>query len=111
MQCSSLAQGARNASLCWAGDNCVMVVNFNPARIFKFNPETKAVLWTKALSKTPYCVASTSHAVLVSGNGNNGLWISVLNPQNGLCPAISFTTFTYQLSSPYYTCNSRQKVL
>ena len=110
IQCSSQAQGARNASQCSTGDNCAKNTTTDPAGIIKFNLKTKTVLWTKTLAKTPYCVASTPRAVLVSGNGNNGIWITVLNPQNGLCLSISFTTFTYKLSSPYYTCNSRQKV-
>ena len=95
IRCSSLAEGAINASLCWAGDSCVMITAYNPPRVFKFNLETKTVLWTKSLSKTPYCVASTSRAVLVSGDGRSGIWISVLNPQNGLCLSVSFTTLTY----------------
>ena len=108
IRCSSLAEGVINVSLCWAGDKCVMVTTKAHPRIFKFNLETQTILWTKTLSKAPYCVASTSHAVLVSGDGRSGMWISVLNPQNGMCLSISFTTFTYQLSSPRpcYSCKA-----
>ena len=106
IRCSSFAEGAINASLCWGEDSCVMVTTFKPPRIFKFNLETQTILWTKNLSKNPYCVASTSRAVLVSGDGRSGIWISVLNPLNGLCLSISFITFTYLLSSPSFTCKA-----
>ena len=95
IQCLSLAKGATYASVCWAGNNCVMITTYNPARILKFNLVTQTILWTKTLSEAPYCVASTSHAVLVSGDGMSGIWITVLNPQNGLCLSLSLTTLTY----------------
>ena len=73
-----------STSMCYSGESCFIITTQSPARVLKFDTKTNTVLWTKTLPKTPYCVASTPQAVLVSGNGlNGGVWIAVLNPENG----------------------------
>ena len=79
-----LPNGSTYASLSYSGENCFIITTQSPAQVLKFDTKTTTVLWTNTLPKVPYCVASTSQAVFVSGYGlSMGVWIAVLNLENG----------------------------
>ena len=77
-----------HTSMCSAGKDCVIITSYSPPQASKININTGAVLWTTTITYHPYSSTCVSKTLLVGLNGYGharGIWIEVLNTENGEC--------------------------
>ena len=75
-------------SMCSAGKDCVIITSYSPSQASMFNFKTGTVVWTTALTYHPFSSTCLAQTVLVGLNGYDharGIWIDVLNIENGEC--------------------------
>ena len=77
-------------SMCPAGKDCVIITSFIPPQVSKINFKTGDVVWSTRLARTYGLFSSTcvGQSLLVGLNGyqeSRGVWIDVLNAENGEC--------------------------